>query len=97
MEISMSGDVIRPERLRAGDRAIIVSPSSTIADRKDVAERARTKLESALGLRIDFTDNAFAQDYYSAGTTDQRRRDLMTAFADPGLWPLFATSSANAF
>ncbi|TDO27495.1 muramoyltetrapeptide carboxypeptidase [Kribbella sp. VKM Ac-2527] len=93
----MSGNVIRPDGLRTGDRAIIVSSSSTIADRKDVAERARTNLESALGLRIDFADNAFAQDYYSAGTTEERLHDLATSFADPEIRAVFfSTGGATA-
>lgn len=97
MEIAMSGSVIRPERLRAGDRAIIVSPSSTIADRSDQAERARTNLETALGIEIDFADNTFAQDHYSAGTTEERRADLMAAFTDPEVKAVFfSTGGATA-
>ncbi|GAB3936257.1 LD-carboxypeptidase [Kribbella albertanoniae] len=93
----MSKSVIRPKRLRAGDRAIIVSPSSTIADRADQAERARANLETALGIKIDFADNTFAQDYYSAGTTDERRADLMAAFTDPEVKAVFfSTGGATA-
>jgi muramoyltetrapeptide carboxypeptidase len=97
METAVSGNVIRPERLRAGDRAIIVSPSSTIADRSSPAEDARTNLETALGLKIDFADHAFAQNYYSAGTTEERRHDLMAAFTDPEVKAVFfSTGGATA-
>jgi muramoyltetrapeptide carboxypeptidase len=92
-----SGSVIRPERLRAGDRAIIVSSSSTIADRSEAAERARLSLETTLGLKVEFAHHAFAQDYYSAGRTEERRHDLMAAFTDPDIKAVcFSTGGATA-
>lgn len=97
MEIAVSGNVIRPERLRAGDRAIIVSSSSTIADRSEAAERARVSLETTLGLKVEFARHAFAQDYYSAGSTEERRQDLMSAFTDPEIKAIFfSTGGATA-
>lgn len=97
VEIAVSGNVIRPERLRAGDRAIIVSSSSTIADRSETAERARARLEAALGLRIEFAQHAFAQDNYSAGSIEERRHDLMGAFTDPEVKAIFfSTGGATA-
>lgn len=93
----MGGKIIRPEQLRAGDRAVIVSSSSTIADRSEAADRARVKLESALGLKVEFAQHAFAQDYYSAGSIEQRRHDLMAAFTDPEVKAVFfSTGGATA-
>jgi muramoyltetrapeptide carboxypeptidase len=93
----VGGKIIRPERLRAGDRAVIVSSSSTIADRSDAADRARAKLESALGLKLEFAQHAFAQDYYSAGNVEQRTHDLMAAFTDPEIKAIFfSTGGATA-
>jgi muramoyltetrapeptide carboxypeptidase len=89
--------IIRPERLRAGDRAVIVSSSSTIAGRSEAADRARVRLETALGLKVEFARHAFAQDYYSAGSTEERRHDLMAAFTDPEVKAVFfSTGGATA-
>ena len=97
MEIAVSGNVIRPERLRAGDRAMIVSSSSTIADRSEAAELARVSVEMTLGLKVEFAHHAFAQDYYSAGSTEERRDDLMAAFTDPEIKAVFfSTGGATA-
>jgi muramoyltetrapeptide carboxypeptidase len=93
----VSRSVIRPEGLRAEDRAVIVSSSSTIADRGEVAEGARRRLETALGLKVEFARHAFAEDYYSAGSTEERRSDLMEAFTDPDVKAVFfSTGGATA-
>ncbi len=55
------------------------------------------KLESALGLKVEFAQHAFAQDYYSAGSIEQRTHDLMAAFADPEIKAVFfSTGGATA-
>ena len=79
----MAREVIRPGRLRAGDRVVVASPSSTIAAMRDDVQRAGTALAEALGVQVAFAAHAFATDHYSAGTTAERSADLMAAFTDP--------------
>jgi muramoyltetrapeptide carboxypeptidase len=76
---------------------VIVSSSSTIADRSAAADRARVRLETTLGLKVEFAHHAFAQHYYSAGSTEERRHDLMAAFTDPEIKAVFfSTGGATA-
>lgn len=77
--------LILPPALHAGDRAVVVSPSSTIADLREPAAAAALALGRALDLRVEFAEHAFAADHYSAGTPAQRAADLMAAFTDPGV------------
>jgi muramoyltetrapeptide carboxypeptidase len=87
----MSHDVIVPPALRQGDRAVIVSLSSTIVEQKATAIAARDALAAALGLQIAFAEHAFAADHYSAGTAEQRASDLMAAFVDPAVAAVFVS------
>jgi muramoyltetrapeptide carboxypeptidase len=81
----MSTPPLLPPALRPGDRAVIVSPSSTIADQQPAALKARDAFAQALDLHVDFAEHAFATHHYSAGTPDQRASDLMAAFTDPAV------------
>jgi muramoyltetrapeptide carboxypeptidase len=85
----VSENCIVPPALRGGDQGIIVSPSSTIADQRDVAVAARDALAAALGLDIAFAEHAFATHHYSAGSPAQRAADLMSAFTDPDIKAVF--------
>ena len=62
-----------------------MSPSSTIADLRESAAAAALAFGRALNLRVEFAEQAFATDYYSAGTPAQRAVALMAAFADPNV------------
>ncbi|MGL5824719.1 MAG: FxSxx-COOH system tetratricopeptide repeat protein [Nocardioides sp.] len=72
-----------PGRLRHGDRVRVVSPSSTITDQRDTLQRAADALERSLGVTVEFAEHALGAYFYSSGTAEQRRDDLMAAFADP--------------
>ncbi|QNE18871.1 LD-carboxypeptidase [Kribbella qitaiheensis] len=88
---------ILPARLTAGDHVVIVSPSSTIADRLEQAESARQNIESIFGLRLVYAANARGQHFYSSGTAQQRSDDIMSAFSDPDVRAvLFSTGGATA-
>ena len=75
--------MILPPRLKVGDRATIVSPSGSIADYRDLAERSKDALEKCSGLVMQFSEHAFGKEFYSSGTAEERRADLMNAFIDP--------------
>lgn len=72
-----------PPALHADDRVVIVSPSSTIADQRPHAEAAAAAFGKQLNVQVGFAEHAFATDYYSAGTPQQRAADIMAAFTDP--------------
>lgn len=74
---------IKPPLLHQGDLIAIISPSNTIAHRKTTAEKALKKFEEMTGLKAIFAPNAFAQHYYSAGTSKQRIDDFHWALQNP--------------
>jgi muramoyltetrapeptide carboxypeptidase len=67
---------IKPPKLHANDVVAIISPSSTIANRKDVVEKARKNFEQYTGLKTILAPNAMAQHYYSGGTVQKRLDDF---------------------
>lgn len=86
---------VLPRRLRLGDRVVAVSPSSTITDRSEEAVRAKEQLARHLDIKVDLAEHAFASYYYSAGTTQQRRHDLMAAITDPDVTAVFFTTGGS--
>lgn len=86
--VPRSEAVLRPPRLKAGDRVRFVSPAST-PDR-DAVMRAAAVLEG-WGLIVDFGPHAFHKFGYLAGTDEQRLSDLNDAFRDPQVRAVFAT------
>jgi muramoyltetrapeptide carboxypeptidase len=71
--------VIRPPRLRPGDRIALVAPASPF-DREEL-DRGVAELE-ALGFRPSYDSHlVFARDGYLAGAPDMRVRDLHQAWA----------------
>ncbi|CAN7533481.1 LD-carboxypeptidase [Rhizobium sp. LjRoot30] len=86
--VPFSDVVLRPPKLKAGDRVRFVSPAST-PDR-DAVMRAAAVLEG-WGLIVDFGPHAFHKLGYLAGTDDERLSDLNDAFRDPQVRAVFAT------
>lgn len=90
------GDLVRPARLRPGDRVGMVSPASAAWNRDDV-DAMRESLE-ALGLEVVLGQNFFARRGYFAGTDEQRTADIMEFFADDsirGIWARGGWGSAR--
>ena len=93
----MTSELIRPPRLAEGDHIVVVSPSSTIADRLAAADAARSRLEKTFGVEITYSKNARGQHFYSSGTARQRSDDIMSAFTDPTVRAVFfSTGGATA-
>jgi muramoyltetrapeptide carboxypeptidase len=77
----------KPPALRPGDRIAIVAPASPFArDQFDagVAELRR------LGFEPCYTEAVFERDTYLAGTAELRARELINAWADPGVSAIVA-------
>lgn len=72
-----------PNKLQPNDLVAIVSPSKTVANRKEAVEKARRHFEQATGLRTVLAPNALARHYYSAGTVQQRADDFHWAVKNP--------------
>lgn len=70
----------KPAALRPGDLIEIVSPASPIAPEK--VERTKALLEGE-GYRVRFAPHIFNQEFYLAGSDQNRADDLNRAFADP--------------
>ncbi|MBB6545300.1 S66 peptidase family protein [Nonomuraea rubra] len=87
----MSADslpILRPPRLRAGDRVRFVSPACP-PDRDLVARGV--ELLTSWGLRVELGEHVFDQWGYLAGRDEDRVADLDAAFRDPGVRAVFAT------
>lgn len=74
---------MKPPKLKTGDQVAIISPSDTIADKKEKLAQARKNFEQATGLRTVLGPNALAQNYYAAGTVRQKLDDFHWAITNP--------------
>ena len=75
---------IVPERLRAGDKVMVIAPARGIKIiGQDCREIARQRLES-LGLKVVFAPNTTDEnwDYMGSSSVEKRVADIHTAFAD---------------
>jgi muramoyltetrapeptide carboxypeptidase len=81
-------DIVRPERLRAGDLVGLVAPSGAIDDSQP-AEIARESLE-AMGLRVREGAHLRGRRGYLAGTDAERASDLNAMIRDPEVRGIFA-------
>ncbi|MCI0625302.1 MAG: LD-carboxypeptidase [Acidobacteria bacterium] len=76
----------KPKALREGSTIGIVAPASNV-DREALLQGVLA-LEQA-GYRVRYSDQVFSQEYYFAGTHDQRAGELTRLFADPGIEAIF--------
>ncbi len=79
-EIPLDAEVIKPQRLRAGDTVGFITPGSFAPD--EALQKAYQNME-ALGLKVKAAKNLRAQRGFNAGTDAQRLEDLHSMFADP--------------
>jgi muramoyltetrapeptide carboxypeptidase len=75
--------LVKPKRLKKGDKLRIVAPASSIdVLEKKAVERGVENLEK-LGLEIEIRPQVFRRHGHSSGIPEERANDLMTAFTDP--------------
>ncbi len=80
--------LLKPKRLRKGDKVIVVSPSQPITNLKHFRRGLKT-LES-LGFRVETSPNVDrVYGMYKAGTPEERARDLNEAFARKDIKAIF--------
>lgn len=86
---------MKPSKLSNGDLIAIISPSNTIARRKQEVIKACKNFERQTGLRTVVSPNAFAQHYYSAGTIQQRIDDFHWALKNPDVKAVIFSVGGN--
>ncbi|MCL6493433.1 MAG: LD-carboxypeptidase [Ignavibacterium sp.] len=69
--------VIKPKRLKDGDRIALVAPGSYISE-NELQESVKNL--SDLGFQVTFTERLTLQNGYFSGTDSQRAEDLMEMF-----------------
>jgi muramoyltetrapeptide carboxypeptidase len=79
--------VIRPPRLRTGDRVALVAPASPF--KRDDLEAGLTELR-ALGFEPVFDDAIFLRKRFVAGPAPVRAASLSAAYADPSVRAVIA-------
>jgi muramoyltetrapeptide carboxypeptidase len=81
--------VLKPPKLRAGDRVKFVSPAST-PSREEV--RRGAEILAAWGLRVEMGRHVFdTRGHYLAGRDEDRLADINDALRDPGIRAIFVT------
>lgn len=70
-------------KLHKGDLVAIISPSNTIAHKKEQILKACANFEAHTGLKTVLAPNALGQHYYSSGTPQERVDDFHWAFKNP--------------
>lgn len=81
--------MIKPKRLKKGDTIGIVSPSSGLYKRSELWRGIET-LES-WGLKVKIGKYAYKNDYYLAGTDQERADDFNSMFADDSIDAVFCS------
>jgi muramoyltetrapeptide carboxypeptidase len=85
--------VLKPSKLKAGDRVRFVSPAST-PSRKEVDRGA--EILTAWGLRVELGRHVFdTKGHYLAGRDEDRLADINDALRDPGIRAIFATAGGK--
>lgn len=71
--------IIKPPRLKAGDKIAIVAPGSYISEEELLDS---IKNLNALGFETTYSEKVLLQSGYFAGTDKERAQDLMEKFSD---------------
>lgn len=79
---SSSSVIIKPARLKAGDKIAIISPGSYITEKelKDSIDNLQK-----LGFETTYSEKVLLQSGYFAGTDKDRAEDLMEKFSDKSI------------
>ena len=80
--------LVKPERIRRGDKVGLVSPATAAFETQPV-EIMREGLE-ALGLRVELGEHFYNRHGYFAGEDEARASDINTFFRDPETRMIFA-------
>lgn len=80
--------LIKPPRLRPGDRVGLAAPAGFVADRFGIEELASTV--RAMGLEPVLAPNLLDRQGYLAGSDEARAAALNAMFRDPALCAIFA-------
>lgn len=95
MKATLNMDIIKPRKLKPGDVVGIISPSTPVTSKKNLA-RGMKILES-LGFKPKLAPRALeVHANYQAGTREQRLMDLHSMFADDEVKGIFCTSGGYA-
>jgi len=86
-EIPSGIKIIKPPRLRTGDKVGVVAPGSYLTE--DELSNAEKNIRS-LGLIPFYTENILAKEGYLAGTDGQRASDINRMFADKSIKAVWA-------
>lgn len=79
--------IIKPPRLRTGDRVALVSVSSPVPSAKDIDNMV--KCLEGFGLDVDADENVLDRHGYLAGTDEFRSRALTRALRSPNIRAVF--------
>ncbi len=89
--------VVKAPKLQSGDTMAIISPSSSIADRREALDKARATFERGTGLQTITAPNCFNHNYYAAGTVQDRLDDFHWALTQPDIKGIiFSVGGKNA-
>jgi muramoyltetrapeptide carboxypeptidase len=80
--------VIRPDRLAAGDTVALINPAGATFHTVDL-DIARDSL-TALGLKVKLGDHVLGRRGYFSGTDQERARDFNAQFAEPSVKGVFS-------
>ncbi len=95
-EASLTRNLVRPPRLKPGDKVGLVNPATAAFDTMAI-DVAKESLE-AMGLEPVLGPNYFARRGYLAGSDAERASDIMTFVEEPeikGLWARGGWGSAR--
>lgn len=80
--------LIRPQRLRKGDRVGLIAPASNAWEDEDI--RFASDVLASLGFEVKHGDHLFKRHGYLAGRDEQRADDVNAMFADESVQGIFA-------
>ena len=81
--------IIKPAKLKAGDRVGVVAPSQSINDRTDRFNKAVKVIEDTLKLKLELAPHVLGEYYYSSGTVQERLNDFHQMVMDPTIKAIF--------
>ncbi len=83
--------MIRPPCLAAGDVIGVISPSAPIASEAPARFERGVRNLQAMGFEVRLAENAGACQGHTAGTIEERLRDIHSLFADPSVRAVIAS------
>lgn len=82
---------IFPEKLKSGDKVMVVSPSDSLANISPVVEEIAFGRLKELGLEVVFAKNARENDEFFSSSIEARVDDLHQAFSDKSVKGIFTS------